>query len=90
MKQPFSVLVRKKHLGVIVEKTWKPLAQFRITEKVKAREAVLFLHDALVGCPISGLSLCCGCAHIDHKSRGPIQLGKVSPYPKGESLLQGI
>lgn len=47
------MLIRKKHLGVIVEKTWKPLAQFRRTGKVKAKELVLFLHDALVGCLIS-------------------------------------
>lgn len=52
MKQPFSMLVRKKHLGVIVEKTWKPLTQFRIAEKVKEREVVWFLHNARAGCPI--------------------------------------
>lgn len=44
------MLARQKHLGVIVEKTWKPLARFGIAKKVKAREAALFLHNALVGC----------------------------------------
>lgn len=51
MKQPFGMLIRKKHLGVIVEKTWKPLAQFRTAVTVK--EVVLFLCNALVECLIA-------------------------------------
>lgn len=84
MKQPFSMLVRKKHLGVIVEKTWKPLAQFRTAIKAKAKEVVLLLHDALVGCLISEFFT------STTKSEGPVQLGQAPTYPKGESLFQSV
>lgn len=36
------------------------------------------------------LSSCCGYVHLDHEIEGPFQLGKMFPYPKGESLLQSI
>lgn len=79
------MLVRKKHLRVIVEKTWKRLAQFRTAEKVKAGEAVLFLLNAVVGCPISERSLSCGCVHIDTKAGVPFSWARC-PRTQKESL----
>lgn len=54
-----------------MEKTWKPLAQFRIAEKVKAREAVLFLHNALVGCLFLSSSCVVDVFTVTTKARVP-------------------